>query len=362
MKTTSLLIGALLLGTGTSVHAQSSQRITAGKSTEYGLVYSLPLTAIDIYVEARLVEETPGEFYNYSRRHLGDAGAITTPSRSADVQSVTIVPRGVSDPENRWVAQFKAGSTPYMILDAEGVPLAINTTETAVSAEIDIPQPKSAAPSPLEGPMARQAVTQEMARSSSIAKRAELAAERIFEIRETRSDILSGQADNAPADGKAMQLVLDNLSAQEAALMAMFTGVKSETTVVQKYTLVPDSTEFQGRILGRLSPVDGLIEADNLAGAPIKVSLEIVERGQMPVNEKGERKTFPKGGVAYGIPGKAKITLEYEGSEIASTIIPMAQFGTTFGLDPALFTNKKEPSKVIFEPTTGAILTLGPAE
>lgn len=362
MNTKSLLVGALLLGTIPCAQAQTSQRITAGKSTEYGLVYSLPLTAIDIYVEARLVEQTPGEFYNYSRRHMGDAGAITTHSRRATVESVTIVPRGVGNPRNRWVAQFKAGSTPYMILDGEGVPLAINTTETAPVAEAQIPVAKAAAPSPLEGPMARQAVTQEMARSSSVAKRAELAAERIFEIRETRSDILSGQADNAPADGKAMQLVLDNLSAQEAALMAMFTGVRTESTVVQKFTILPDSTEFNGQILARLSPVDGLLEADNLAGAPIKVSLQVIERGKMPVNEKGEQKTFPKGGVAYGIPGKARITVEFEGNTVGSIILPMAQFGTTFGLDPSLFTNKKEPSKVIFDPTTGAILTLGPAE
>ncbi len=362
MKRTSPLIGALLLSSLTGAWSQTSQRITAGKSTEYGLVYSLPVTALDIYVEARLTQETPGEFYNYSRRHMGDATAITTPSRRATVESVTIVPRGVGNSDNRWVAQFKAGSTPYMILDGEGVPLAINTTETAPVQVPSLPIAKAAAPSPLEGAAARQAVTQEMARSSSIAKRAELAAERIFELREIRSDILSGQAENPPADGKAMQLVLDNLSAQEAALMAMFTGVHSEATVVQKYTLLPDSTEFSGRVLARLSAVDGLIDADNLAGAPIKVSLKVIERGEMPVNEKGEVKTFPKGGVAYGIPGKARITVEFEGNEIGSIILPMAQFGTTFGLDPALFTNKKEPSKVIFDPSTGAVLTLGPAE
>lgn len=362
MKRTIHVIGAIAISTLSTAWCQTSQKITAGKNTEYGLVYNLPVTALDIYVEAQLVEETPGEFYNYSRRHLGDATAITEGRREANVKSVTIVPRGVGNADNRWLAQFKSGTTPYMILDGEGIPLALNTDETAAASVPELPISKSAAPSPLEGAAARQAVTQDMARSSSTGKRAELAAERIFELREIRSDILSGQSDNPPADGKAMQLVLDNLSAQEAALMAMFTGVRSESTVVEKYTLVPDSTEFSGQILARLSSVDGLLDKDNLAGAPIKVSLEVVERGEMPVNEKGERKTFPKGGVAYGIPGKAKITVEYNGNVVASEVVPMAQFGTTFGLDPALFTNKKEPSKVIFDSTTGAILTLGPAE
>lgn len=50
--------------------AQTSQKITAGKASEYGLVYSLPVTALDIYLVAELEEAHPGEFQNYARRHL----------------------------------------------------------------------------------------------------------------------------------------------------------------------------------------------------------------------------------------------------------------------------------------------------
>ena len=37
----------------------------------------------------------------------------------------------------------------------------------------------------------------------------------------------------------------------------------------------------------------------------------------------------------------------------------MAQLGMTFGLDPALFTDKKEPSFAVFDPVTGALLEIG---
>ncbi len=37
----------------------------------------------------------------------------------------------------------------------------------------------------------------------------------------------------------------------------------------------------------------------------------------------------------------------------------MAQMGVVFGLEPNLFTDKKEPAYVIFDPTTGAIRELG---
>ena len=187
-----------------------------------------------------------------------------------------------------------------------------------------------------------------MARSASVSKKAELAAQRVFELRETRSDILSGQADNPPADGDAMKLVLDNLAAQEAALTAMFAGTTSTRTEVRKYTLVPDSTDISGRVIARLSAVDGLIDADNLAGAPITVDVKVIEQGTLPVNEKGEVKTFPKGGVAYTIPGTAAVSVNFGGNRVASQQVSLAQLGIVFGLNPALFTDKKEPYKVIF--------------
>ena len=107
-----------------------------------------------------------------------------------------------------------------MLLTADGRPLTINTEEVAEQAQPELPTAQAAAPTPLETEAARQAMTQDMVRSSSVSKRAELAAQRIFELRDMRSDLLSGQSDNPPADGQAMQLVLDNLAGQEAALTA----------------------------------------------------------------------------------------------------------------------------------------------
>lgn len=359
MKHRHVLLAALLVGALTAP-AQTSQKITTGKANEYGLVYSLPVTALDIYIEAEVTESHPGQFYNYARRHLGLTDAITTDSRSARVLDVIIVPRGIADPDRRYVAQFKPGQSAYITLTDGDIPVAINSDTGAEAPTVAIPVAKAALPSPLETEAARQAVTAEMARSASVSKKAELAAQRVFELRETRSDILSGQADNPPADGDAMKLVLDNLAAQEAALTAMFAGTTSTRTEVRKYTLVPDSTDISGRVIARLSAVDGLIDADNLAGAPITVDVKVIEQGVLPVNEKGEVKTFPKGGVAYAVPGTAAVTVSYSGRQVATQQVSLAQLGIVFGLNPALFTDKKEPYKVIFDPATGAVLDLAP--
>ncbi|MDE6238485.1 MAG: DUF4831 family protein [Muribaculaceae bacterium] len=360
LKTLATIAITSLISLG--VQAQTTQRLNASKANDYGLIYSLPRTLVDITIETEHTEKTPGDFYNYAKLKLGINDAITKPSRSVTVKSVTITPRGVADPDNRWLVQFKAGATPYVILDDNNCPVAVNTDKVPQQSKPALPEAMKAKPTPLETEAASQAITQEMTLSSSLSKRADLAAQRIFELRETRSDLISGQADNTPPDGKSMQLALDNLSAQEAALTAMFAGTTKSYTSVSTITFEPDSESVNDEVFVRLSPVDGIVDANDLSGAPIYISVDIVEQGNLPLNDKGEPKTFPKGGLAYNIPGRALITLSYDGRQIASEEVSLAQLGVTFGLDPKLFSDKKEPSKLLLDPTTGAITLLGPAD
>lgn len=341
--------------------AQTTQQWNASKTNEYGLVYSLPTTELDITIETRHTRREPGEFYNYARKHLAIDNAIKSASTSVEVVSVTIVPRGVADPENRWQVQFKSGSAVWMLLTPDGRPLTINGSAEAKEAEVVLPIAQAARPTILETEYARQAMTQEMIRSSSMSKRAELAAARIFELRETRSDLLSGQADNPPADGRAMQLVLENLARQEEALTAMFAGTEQTWTTVRTITYSPENKDVENEVVARISPYDGVVDPDNLAGSPLTLTMRVTDMGKLPENEKGEEKKFPKGGVAYQIPGSALFTISYNGKAIASEEISLAQLGVTFGLDPALFSDKKAPSQAVFDPATGGIVLLGPA-
>lgn len=339
--------------------AQNTQRLTAGKANEYGLIYSLPVTALDITLETTHTVRTPGEFYNYARRHLAINDAITAEETSVELTSVSISTRGVADPAERWLVQFKSGTSPFIVLNEAGIPLSVNT-EPPVADKAILPQPRKAEPTILEREVARQSMTQDMIRSSSTSKRAELAAARIFEIRDTRSELLSGQADNPPADGKAMQLVLSNLADQEAALTAMFAGTVKTWTDVRTVSVLPDSTGIARGVLARVSPFEGVIDSDNLAGAPVYITVKPLEVGELPINEKGEEKRFPKGGFAYRIPGTALVSIEFEGKKIASEEISLSQLGVTFGIDPSVFTDKKAPSKAIMDPATGGILQLVP--
>lgn len=351
-----LLAGALAV----TAHSQTTQKFTADKTNEYALVYSLPMTVVDITVETEHTVKKPGEFNNYATRHLGlDGDAVVRKAEhTVAIKSVTITPRGIADPENRWQVQFKSGNVPTIILMEDGVPLSINADVEAPLKPV-LPTPRKAEPTPLDGQAAREAVTEAMTRSTTLGKKAEAAATRIFELRERRNDLFSGDADAMPPDGRATELVLAGLSAQEAALTAMFTGTVQTYTEVTTVTYTPGKEDEGKVLLARVSPLEGIVSKDDLSGIPLYLSYKVVTRGKLPVNEKGETKKFPKGGVAYTIPGSAQITLTFKNNTIGQADLDIAQLGATFGIEPNLFTDKKAPAYLEFSPVTGAVVRLG---
>lgn len=345
-----------------AAQAQNTTKLTATKAGDYGVVYTLPKTEVDVVIETEYSLTEPGEYYNYARRYLGLTDAARAPKRTASVKSVTLVPRGVPDAESRWTMQFKGQGVTCVVLNAAGVPVAINTEDIPATASPVLPQARAAAPTPLETEAAAQAVTREMTQSSSLQKRAELAAQRIFELREYRNDLVTGQADNTPQDGKWLELALKNIGDQEAALTAMFAGTTKTWTSVDRVTFTPDTTAVEGMVIARLSPIDGIVPATDLSGEPITLSMTIAEQGRMPVDADGKTLPFPKGGVAYNIPGQAVIAVQFRGRTLATATVDVTQLGTVYGVDPKVFTNKKAPAFMLFDPATGGLLNLGTKE
>jgi len=341
--------------------AQTTQRLTATKANDYAMVYTLPTTRLAVTIEAEMTVKRPGEFYKYAKKYLNINNPITTESRTATLKSATVTTFGSPDTDERYAVQFKNGTAPYMILSADNIPLAINTEKTLKADARPLPEAIPAPPTPLETKAARQVVSEEMMQSQSTAKRAELAAAALFAIRQTRSDLITGQAEQTPPDGKSLQLMLDNLEAQEQALMAMFVGTTAVSTDVATFNVTPDD-DISRMVVARISATDGIVDANDLSGAPVYLDLTVTSRGQLPVNEKGEELAFPKNGLAYCIPGVANVKITYDGKIYFEDDEEMAQFGIVYGLAPNSFTDRKAPIFVIFDPATGAIVTQGPAD
>lgn len=358
-----LIMGAVAAITAVSLSAdaQTTKKISATKASDNGIIYSLPSTALKVTVEVEKVVKQPGDFARYARKYL-NLNPVMTPSTQYNLKSVTLNAEGVTvDNEERYMVQFKNGATPYMILTADNIPLGINIDEESVTASVaSNPIPTAVVPQPtiLQQPVARQVVTEEMIQAQSIAKRAEFAAAKIYELRQSRNDIISGDADNMPSDGKAMQLVLDNLAAQEAALTAMFAGTEQHSTEVRTFTVIPEDDDSR-TIVCRISATRGIVDDTDLSGDPLWVDVKVVSRGELPLAESGEVRKFPKGGLAYRIPGNASVDVIYMDNVVCSLQLPMAQLGTVFGVEPGMFVDKKAPAYARFDPTTGSIIELG---
>ena len=353
MKKTMTALACLL--TASIGWSQATKVLTAEKSNEYGLVYSLPTTALEIEVTASHQVGKKGPYYLYAKKSIGAQNAVAEDYEKWQITDVKVRPYGVPDASTQYLMQLRPGALTSLTVDSNGMLLAINK-DVASPAAPD-PAPKDQSVKWPTGNEYLDFVDEDFVASKSSAKQAQLLAESLMEVRESKLALTRGTADAMPADGKQMELMLASLGEQEAAITAAFTGTVTTEYVTRRFTFVPEGDARQ--ILIRLSDFAGFVDADDLSGDPVYIVIETLNQASLPVDAKGETKKLPKNAVIYNIPGSAQVTLSTLGRTLYEKEIQMAQLGMTFGLDPTLFTDKKECSFAVFDPVTGALQEIG---
>ena len=346
---------ALSILSANTAGAQQTKVLTADKHNEYGLVYSLPVTALEITVTA--VKETciAGPYAKYAKKYLANDNIIAESGERWTMQTVEVRPYGAVDPDSRYLMQLKPGSTTFISVDQDGMLLSINREAESQATRR---APETAAPvRQLTGKEYLKYVDEDFIASQSAAKQAQMLAENIMEVRDAHISLTRGTADNMPTDGRQLELMLNSLTDQEQAMTAAFTGSTFSETVSHTYTFVPE--EDGDEILFRFSDFKGFCAPNDYAGAPVKISVNVTAEGSLPVDDKGQEKQIPKDGVRYCIPGAAQISISFDGQTLYNRELEFSQFGVIFGLAPNLFTDRKEPSYAIFNPVTGGLKELG---
>ena len=340
-----------------------TQGVTFGK--KFGVTYMLPQTEIKIEAEATRQHYEPGQFSKYAERYLRlrDVKQEAETSWTLDEVKVNIV--GVPDPSNIYFVEMKDRTTaPLMELTADGIVRSINLPFTG-DKKTEQPQAKQQEDEALPDP--RTFLTEEILMTNSTAKMAELVAREIYSIRESKNALLRGEAENLPKDGAQLQIMLDNLNKQEKAMVQMFEG--KVTTEKHHFTKRVTPEEMSNHVVFRFSKKLGFVEADDLAGEPVE--LTIVNKQLIP-----EQPAEPEGkssrsiisiltngnksaieGVAYNVPGKADVKLTYQHKDIINTELSLTQFGTREYLADQLF-NRNTVTQVLFDVNTGALLKI----
>ena len=349
-----LTVAALLATACLAAPAQQTRTLTADKHNEYGLVYSLPRTALCVEVTVSRTLEQAGPYWQYAKKYIGTDKVITEDAEQWQILNVRVTPCGVPDPDSKFLMQLKPGVLTFMSVADDNMLLAINKeVEAPAVTEADAPVLSDR----IDMNEFLQYVNEDFISSRSSAKRAQMLAENLMEVRDAKVSLTRGTADSMPTDGRQLELMLASLARQERAFTSAFTGYSQTDTIVSTYTYIPG--EANKAILFRMSDFAGPVEADDYSGDPVEITISDKVLAEMPVNEKGEEKKLPKDAVMYKIPGSARVTLSHDGRKLWSDVVELGQYGVNFGLNPSLFSDRRSRSYAVFDPATGALRELG---
>ncbi len=324
----------------------------AVKSNNFGVTYTLPLTTFIVDAEVTKVTSKAGPYYKYAEKYLGVKEVITEDKTLYLIDKITLQNKGIPDKDNTFIVEFKSGTlAPYVYLTEEGMLCTINAEFETLQNQADSVKKKKAAPASVTP---ASVLSEELLMAGSTAKQAEVAAKQIYRIRESRLNILTGEADNLPPDGEAMKLVIEQLEQQERALTNLFTGVVTKESSTSTFTIHPTG-DMDKEILFRFSDLLGVLDADDLGGAPVYLNLTATEKAPVLDPKEAEKKEKSMKGIIYNIPGKASIEIKLNNKTLYKGEEQVTQFGSKESLAPSMLEDKKAPVKVYFYPETGAI-------
>lgn len=354
MIRTNCLFLLFLMVTSAGLHAQKTIRVNAVRANDYGVVYSLPKSSFEITMRVKRTIYQRGEYYTYAKSYLGIHDPITENHTRYTLEDLTVTNKGIADKDQSYMIEFRDKTLePYVTLREDGVIVAINSEgEVTAHNETSLPEGVATDVNP------RRYFTQETLMAGSTAKQAELVARQILDLRRSRTDILTGEAVSMPPDGTAYKVVMDQIDQQEKALTGLFTGTTAIDYMTVRYTVIPDSADIDRRVIARFSERLGPVDADNLAGEPIYLSLRNkTPRVELTLSERDLKKLEEKlsSGLVYNIPGKAELVIEYRHEPLLEKEVDVVQYGSKDVLAKRMFSNMKQPIRVLFYPDLGAI-------
>lgn len=320
-----------------------------------GVNYFLPKTVLRVVLTADKAVTVPGEFAAYADRYLRQPAVPMNPSTEWTLKEVSLQAIGMPDSTKAYNIKLKSKTAaPLVRLTDDGLLLSVNTDAEA-EPEPQLPR-RVAAPKAVNG---RDVMTHEILSAGSTAKMAQLTAEEIYDLRDSRNALIRGEADNTPKDGAQLKLMLDNLDAQLFALESLFKGQTLTSTEVQALTFEPTSDPAQtGQryMLCRYSRRLGLVDADDLSGEPLWITLKPL--GNLPATETdadvAKKRAKMEQGLWVNQPATVQVVIEMGSETLLTTEVPICQLGTTEVLSDALF-NKKLDTRVTLYQNTGSV-------
>lgn len=329
---------------------------------EAAVVYYSPKNYVTLDFTYTVEKQESGQYAAYAEELLGITDVIKETKTTYTIKNVAIGTATVTDYERPHVVSAEKGiPTQLLRINGKNLLVGYNMAEAAehkcsrTNAEDNAKQgirPKRAVP-----------FTEEIAKAKGARAKAQAIAKQIFTIRETRSYLLNGEVEHAPADGESMRLVLDELNEQEKQLLDLFVGTKHKRTEHKIMRVMPI---LEGKTLERVqteeyffSTENGFTTAENIDAQPIQVAMHLHRPAVKHLSEKEQksRKAAEVSQIVYNQPGYAEVEVKYQDRTLSSRSLPIAQLGVDVPLAKDLFLITPLPV-IEFSEKTGNIVSI----
>lgn len=341
-----LISGILMMMVG-MLAAQTVQENAAA------VVYYMPKTELVITLDYTVTHQEPGVFYQYAKRYLGAEDVITEARSMYTLTGVRCESEAWADLSRAYqVSPQKGLRVQKLSLTADGRLRGYNIgADVCPMLQDEIPSCAAQA----QESVALMPLLEEHFMAGTTAKMAEGAAKQIYHIREMRLNMLVGDVEHVPTDGKAMELVLAELEQREQALVALFIGTNRVEKCQKQIRYMPKKS-VDGEVICRFSQHSGVVSSDDLSGSPVRLHL----KASKPTLRRGEgqdRKGIMLSQLYYNLPGHAEVAIMYNGQEMCTARYTVAQFGVAIPLAQEMFLSKDGPV-IHINPETGNIQSI----
>ena len=318
-----------------------------------GTSYYLPKTAMKFTLTVEKTQYEPGQFAGYAQRYM----------KQDDVQLEASTTYRIVDTRMHNIAMPDTAKHFTLSLDKRYTISTVERTDNGQLLAINAEPKRVTEPAPFvpaRKPRAlnpRDFMNEDMLTAGSTAKMAQLIAQEIYDIRDSRNQLQRGQAEFMPADGQQLRIMMDGLNTQERALRQVFEGTTVKDTTEVTLVFVP-SENVDRQLFFRFSRHFGLVDNDDLSGVPYYITVytdaKATDDGEAQKKEKKDKDDI---GLVVNTPQKVRATLYCENKVVDSYEFNAGQFGGTESLSGALF-GKKLTTQIVLNPITGGIETI----
>ena len=331
-----------------SLHFPASPAM-AQANPEGTVLYALPKTTVTLRVTAQKETFLAGPYAQYARKYLGN-DARTQDAVTYSVKTIDMVPYIEADMAKTFTVTLSAkdaSTSGFLQMCSQGL---IALSDSYTGKEEAWRFPSIASNDRFNGKegsgnlttstttlyrnektadgFRKVAVQQSEVVEKSLEKKAAEAAQTIFNLRKSRIQIITGDTD-ATFSGEALKAAIDEITRLEEEYLTLFYGITETSlqTMCFDVTPEPENTK-QMYVAFRISDEDGLLPADNPAGRPIVLQIDVPEDSVASMQDASGRKSTKKL-LFYRIPATSTVRIFDAEEMLLQSRIPIYQLGRT---------------------------------